>query len=66
MAYIDDEMAYHAVGNPFDEPAISLHAYTSGYWPSTQHQNNFSTRTINSEAGLRESMILQSPASSFY
>lgn len=35
MAYIDDEMAYHAVGNPFDEPAISLHAYTSCHWPST-------------------------------
>lgn len=30
MAYIDDEMAYHAVGNPFDEPAISLHVYTPG------------------------------------
>ncbi len=30
MAYIDDEMAYHAVGNPFDESAISLHAYTPG------------------------------------
>lgn len=30
MAYIDDEMAYHAVGNPFDQPAISLHAYTPG------------------------------------
>ncbi|WP_170110408.1 cysteine dioxygenase [Flavilitoribacter nigricans] len=30
MAYIDDEMAYHAVGNPYDEPAISLHVYTPG------------------------------------
>lgn len=30
MAYIDDNMAYHAVGNPFDEPAISLHVYTPG------------------------------------
>lgn len=30
MAYIDDNMAYHAVGNPFDKPAISLHVYTPG------------------------------------
>lgn len=30
MAYIDDDMAYHAVGNPFDKPAISLHVYTPG------------------------------------
>ncbi len=30
MAYIDDDMAYHAVGNPFDESAISIHAYTPG------------------------------------
>ena len=30
MAYIDDNMAYHAVGNPFDVPAISLHVYTPG------------------------------------
>lgn len=30
MAYIDDDMAYHAVGNPFEEPAISIHVYTPG------------------------------------
>lgn len=30
MAYIDDDMAYHAVGNPFNKPAISLHVYTYG------------------------------------
>lgn len=30
MAYIDDNMAYHAVGNPYDTSAISLHAYTPG------------------------------------
>lgn len=30
MGYIDDIMAYHAVGNPFKEPAISIHAYTPG------------------------------------
>ena len=28
MAYIDDRMGYHSVGNPFDTPAISLHVYT--------------------------------------
>lgn len=28
MAYIDDNMAYHAVGNPFNTSAISLHVYT--------------------------------------
>ena len=30
MAYIDDSMAYHAVANPFNTPAISLHVYTPG------------------------------------
>ncbi len=30
MAYIDDKMGYHAVGNPFNSPALSLHAYTPG------------------------------------
>ncbi len=30
MAYIDDNMGHHAVGNPFDMPAISLHVYTPG------------------------------------
>lgn len=30
MAYIDDNMAYHAVGNPYDTSAISLHVYTPG------------------------------------
>lgn len=30
MAYIDDTLAHHAVGNPFEAPAISLHAYTPG------------------------------------
>lgn len=30
MTYIDDRLGYHAVGNPFGRPAISLHAYTPG------------------------------------
>ena len=30
MAYIDDLMGYHAVGNPFETSAISLHVYTPG------------------------------------
>ncbi len=30
ITYIDDDMAYHAVGNPYKFPAISLHAYTPG------------------------------------
>lgn len=30
MGYIDDQMAYHAVGNPFSTSAISLHVYTPG------------------------------------
>jgi hypothetical protein len=30
MAYIDDNMAYHAVGNPAGTSAISLHIYTPG------------------------------------
>ncbi|MBK7408907.1 MAG: cysteine dioxygenase family protein [Saprospirales bacterium] len=30
MAYIDDDIALHAVSNPFDVPAISLHVYTPG------------------------------------
>jgi len=30
MAYIDDQMAYHAVGNPYNNSAISLHVYTPG------------------------------------
>lgn len=30
MAYIDDSMAHHAVGNPFAESCISLHVYTPG------------------------------------
>ena len=30
LAYIDDEMAYHAVRNPFESSAISLHVYTPG------------------------------------
>lgn len=30
IAYIDDNMAYHAVGNPFKKSAISIHAYTPG------------------------------------
>ena len=28
MGYIDDRLGYHAVGNPFNSPAISLHVYT--------------------------------------
>lgn len=31
MAYIDDNMAYHAVGNPFNNSAYSLHIYTFGH-----------------------------------
>jgi hypothetical protein len=30
LGYIDDQMAYHAVGNPFSTSAISLHVYTPG------------------------------------
>ena len=30
MAYIDDKMGYHAVGNPFESSAVSLHVYTPG------------------------------------
>ena len=30
MAYIDDDMAWHAVENPYRKPAISLHVYTPG------------------------------------
>lgn len=30
IAYIDDDMAYHAVGNPYSTSAISLHVYTPG------------------------------------
>ena len=30
MAYIDDSLAYHSVGNPFNDSAISLHVYTPG------------------------------------
>ena len=30
MAYIDDKMALHAVGNPFEQTAVSIHAYTPG------------------------------------
>ena len=30
IAYIDDSMAYHTVGNPSMQPAISLHVYTPG------------------------------------
>ena len=27
---IDDQMAYHAVGNPYNTPAVTLHVYTPG------------------------------------
>lgn len=30
MAYIDNSLGYHSVGNIFGSPAISLHAYTPG------------------------------------
>ena len=30
IAYIDDIMGLHCVGNPFSEPAITLHMYTPG------------------------------------
>ncbi len=30
LAYIDDDMAWHAVENPYQKPALSLHAYTPG------------------------------------
>jgi predicted metal-dependent enzyme (double-stranded beta helix superfamily) len=30
IAYIDDLMGLHCVGNPFTEPAITLHMYTPG------------------------------------
>lgn len=28
VGFINDEMGYHAVGNPFDTPAVSIHVYT--------------------------------------
>ena len=30
MAYIDDNMAFHRVGNPDTTPALTIHAYTAG------------------------------------
>ncbi len=30
ITYIDDQMGYHAVGNQYAEPAVSLHVYTPG------------------------------------
>lgn len=30
IVYIDDNLGYHSVGNPFREAAISLHVYTPG------------------------------------
>lgn len=30
IAYIDDRLGYHAVGNPFGRSAVSLHVYTPG------------------------------------
>lgn len=30
IAYIDDRIGYHAVGNPFGSSAVSLHVYTPG------------------------------------
>jgi cysteine dioxygenase len=33
IAYIDDRMAHHSVGNPFTESAVSIHAYTPGGVP---------------------------------
>lgn len=27
MAYIDDGMAFHQVGNPYGRPAVSIHIY---------------------------------------
>ncbi len=30
IAYIDDRLGHHAVGNPFGSSAISIHAYTPG------------------------------------
>ena len=30
IAYIDDIMGFHSVGNPYSSPAISLHMYTPG------------------------------------
>lgn len=36
IGYIDDQMAYHAVGNPFDSSAISLHVYTPGLKKTNQ------------------------------
>ncbi len=28
VGFINDEMGHHAVGNPFDTPAVSIHVYT--------------------------------------
>jgi len=36
MAYIDDQMGLHCVGNPFSEPAITLHMYTPGNYKSVK------------------------------
>ncbi|WP_340111146.1 cysteine dioxygenase [Maribellus mangrovi] len=40
IAYIDDRLGYHAVGNPFGSSAVSLHAYTPGS-PKTLNENIF-------------------------
>lgn len=36
MAYIDDMLGLHSVGNPFTEPAITLHMYTPGNYKASK------------------------------
>ena len=31
IGYIDDQLGYHAVGNPYNTPAVTLHVYTPGF-----------------------------------
>lgn len=40
IAYIDDRLGYHAVGNPFGTSAVSLHVYTPGS-PNSVSKNIF-------------------------
>ncbi|WP_167615524.1 cysteine dioxygenase [Maribellus sediminis] len=40
IAYIDDRLGYHAVGNPFGASAVSLHVYTPGS-PKSFNENIF-------------------------
>jgi len=39
IAYIDDLMGLHCVGNPFSEPAVTLHMYTPGNYKPKKKQS---------------------------